>query len=312
MHIIREYGQFPAERRGNVWVIGNFDGVHLGHQAVLACARQEAAARDCDVMVMSFEPHPRQFFAPSPVSLRVMPFHMKARQLAREQVSLLLAQRFNQAFSEVTAEQFIEEVLIRQLGVAHVVTGEDFVFGYRRGGNSAMLARHANQTGAFGYTALKRIAGADRAMSSTQLRQLILSADMEAVAALLGRRYGWSGRVVGGAKRGRTIGFPTANLIPPPIVLPAFGVYAVTVRVERDETDWPAIANLGVRPTVDGQTCRLEIHLFDADLDLYGKRLHVAFVSFIRPETTFDGVDALRKQITADCQIARERLGVSH
>lgn len=312
MRIIREYQQFPTAQRGNVWVIGNFDGVHVGHQAVLKSAKQAAQQLGCGVMVMSFEPHPRHFFSPVKETLRVMPFHMKARQLQYEGVSWLLAQRFNAAFSQLTAQQFIEQVLIQTLGAAHVVTGEDFVFGHKRAGNRHLLDAVAKETKAFTYMALNRLTGQHSAISSSQLRQFIQAGDVAAAAAMLGRPYGWRGQVVHGAKRGRTIGFPTANLIPPPVLMPAFGVYAVKVSLEGSPTEISGVANLGVRPTVDGQTRRLEIHLFDTEIDLYGKRLHVDFISFIRPEIAFDGVDALRKQITADCQIARERLGVSH
>lgn len=310
MHIIRDYHQTPATMRGNVLAIGNFDGLHLGHRAVLNEAKRESAKRNCGVTVLSFEPHPRRFFSAGQHTLRLLPFHLKARLLRDEGVSLLVAQRFNHAFSHINATDFIEQVLIQSLGVAHVVTGEDFVFGHQRGGSSELLKATAARPDTFGYTALGRINRDTHPISSTYIRQLIQSGDMETAAIILGKPYQWLGRVIHGDGRGRHLGFPTANIVPPRVVMPSLGVYAVRVRLWGETLLRPAIANLGVRPTVDGKTPRLEIHLFDCEMDLYNQRLHVEFISFIRPEMVFEGVEALRKQITADCLVARERLTI--
>lgn len=309
MYIIRDFFDVPAQLRGGVVAIGNFDGLHLGHMAVIDQMKQIAKATNGPTAIMTFEPHPRRYFNPNKQRSRVIPFHHKVRLLKAVGIDLVLAQRFNQSFSQLPAHDFVERVLIGALGARHVVTGDDFIFGYKRSGNVELLHDYANQ-GAFGYTAIEAVGEGQNGYSSSIIRQHIAAGEVGRAAAILGRPYDWIGRVVHGDKRGRTIGFPTANMVPVPVLLPQFGVYAVRAQLYDvpNAPMMPGVANLGTRPTVDGECPLLEVHLFDNEIDLYSKRLRVEFTSFIRPEQRFEGIDALQAQITQDCQNARKLL----
>jgi len=306
MRIYRDYRLAAPDATGAVLAIGNFDGIHLGHQAIVAAACAQAELLGVRPALMTFEPHPRRYFQPEKQTLRLMPFHDKVRLLGEYGIECLIAQRFNAAFASLDAAAFIREVLIDGLGVSHVVTGEDFVFGRARSGDAGTLQQAAQDTGAFGYTALSLVGDAAQARySSSAARGAIAHGEMEEAARILGRPYGWSSRVVHGDQRGRGLGFPTANLLPPPVLLPPVGVYAVRVQLDSAPEHMNGVANLGYRPTVGGTHLRLEIHLFDREMDLYSKRLRVEFWKFIRPEQTFEGTAALQQQITRDCQEAR-------
>lgn len=309
MRIIRDYRHWPDSLKGGVVAIGNFDGLHRGHEAVLARVQAEATRRAVPAVVLCFEPHPRAFFQPESPRLRLMRFAQKAAALRTRGITALLAQRFDAAFAQLSAGAFIRDVLAEGLGAQAVITGEDFVFGRGRGGSAGTL-RKAAADGLFAYEAVAPVGNAGEGkFSSSKIREHLRQGELRHVAAMLGRPYAWCRRVVHGDKRGRLLGFPTANFIPPPVLLPRRGVYAVRggwggrdgsngVRAE-------GVANLGWRPSVGGTRLLLEVHWFDVSADLYGSLQEVAFIEHLRDERRFDGPDALRAQLAADCKQAR-------
>jgi riboflavin kinase / FMN adenylyltransferase len=290
--------------------MGNFDGLHRGHALLIGRARDVARDQDRPTAVLTFEPHPRTVFVPASEPFRLTPFRVKERELARLAVDLLFVQHFDLGFAAKSAEDFLSEIIVGAIGAAHVVVGWDCTFGKSRRGTPDLLSAAGRERG-FGVTVLEPIRGADQTVySSTHIRELLKAGKPQDAALLLGRFWEIDGRVAVGDRRGRTIGFPTANLGLDDYLRPAFGVYAV--RVSGDGPDDPlagrtidGVANLGLRPTVGGLEPRLEAHLFDIDVDLYGRHLRVALIDFIRPEQKFAGLDALRTQIAADAARAR-------
>lgn len=306
MRIVRRIGNWPAEARGAVMALGNFDGVHAGHQAVIATAHSIASALGRPCAVMTFNPHPRKYFSPSLPPLALTPFARKAELLAQAGVGWLYVAKFNQQLAETSAEQFVERLLYQGLGVAHVVTGYDFVFGHQRRGNADFLDAKARQLG-FGFTRISPVLLQDEGprCSSTAIREALGAGNMPLARAMLGRPYSIRGRVIHGDKRGRQLGFPTANIRVGAMHLPAFGVYAVQVWGD-NAAPLPAVANLGVRPTVDGSKPMLEVHVLSENVgDLYGKKLEIAFIQHLRGEQKFESLDALKAQIAKDVAIAR-------
>jgi riboflavin kinase/FMN adenylyltransferase len=307
MRLFRHYNEVPVEARGAVVAIGNFDGVHRGHQAVIAEAASRARALQTSHAVLTFEPHPREYFAPESPSFRLTPFRIKVRQLEAIGLDNLFVLHFDHELATRSAEAFVVEVLSEGLEVAHVVVGYDFVFGQGRRGNAALLAELGRPRG-FGVTAVAPVAGADSEIySSTRIRQHLVAGNPRAAGALLGRPWEIEARVEQGDRRGRTLGFPTANLPIAGYLQPALGVYAVRAGIDEGRgTTWhDGVANLGRRPTVGGTRVQLEAHLFDFAGDLYGRHLRVALIDFLRPEKKFDGLPALRAQIAADGERAR-------
>jgi riboflavin kinase/FMN adenylyltransferase len=290
--------------------MGNFDGLHLGHAVLIGQALDRAHAEGRPTGVLTFEPHPRSVLFPAAEPFRLTPFRVKERELARLGIDLLFVQHFDLGFSAKSAEDFIADVIVKAIGTSHIVVGWDCTFGNRRRGTPDMLRAAGRQYG-FGITVLEAVRGDDATVySSTRIRELLKAGRPREAAALLGRFWEIDGRVAVGDRRGRTIGFPTANLGLDDYLHPAFGVYAV--RVCGDGADDPlagrtvgGVANLGLRPTVGGLVPRLEAHLFDSDVDLYGRHLRVTLVDFIRPEQKFSGLEALKTQIAADAARAR-------
>jgi riboflavin kinase/FMN adenylyltransferase len=290
--------------------MGNFDGLHRGHAVLIGQTCELAREAGHPTGVLTFEPHPRSVFFPETEPFRLTPFRVKERELARLGIDLLFVQHFDLAFSKKSAEEFIAEVIVGAIGASHVVVGWDCTFGNRRRGTPESLRAAGLQHG-FGVTVLEPVRGEDTTVySSTHIRQLLQTGKPREAAALLGRFWEIDGRVATGDRRGRTIGFPTANLGLDDYLHPAFGVYAV--RVSGDGPDDPlaghslaGVANIGLRPTVGGLVPRLEAHLFDIDVDLYGRHLRVALVDFIRPEQKFAGLEELKAQIAADAARAR-------
>lgn len=311
MKLFRHTADFPHDLRGVSVALGNFDGVHRGHRAVIAAAQERAKVLGAPSAVLTFEPHPRSLFRPDDTPFRLTPFRIKARLIEAMGVDALIVVPFDRAFSRRTAAAFVAEVLVRDLGVRHVVAGYDFVFGHNRGGDMALLARMGAELG-FGVTEVKPVGdAAGTVFSSTRVRELLRDGRPDAAADILGHPFEIEGRVEHGDKRGRTIGFPTANVELGEYLRPRFGVYAVLAGIdEGTRTVWhKGVANLGLRPTVGGLTERLEVHLFDFDGDLYGRHLRVQLRAFIRPEMKFAGLDALKAQIAADAEAARAALG---
>lgn len=296
--------------------MGNFDGLHKGHAALIGEARDRAHAAGRPAAVLTFEPHPRSVFMPDGEPFRLTPLRVKEREVARLGVDLLFVQHFDIGFAKKSAESFVEEVLLGAVGTTHIVVGHDCTFGNRRRGTPELLHAAGAEHG-FGVTVVEPVRGPDAAVySSTHIRELLREGRPREAAAQLGRFWEIDGRVMVGDRRGRTIGFPTVNLALGEHLRPAFGVYAV--RVAGDGADDPfagreidGVANIGLRPTVGTPEPRLEANLFDIDADLYGRHLRVSLVDFIRPERKFAGLDALKAQIAADAARAREILAAT-
>ncbi|HYM01815.1 MAG TPA: bifunctional riboflavin kinase/FAD synthetase [Stellaceae bacterium] len=312
MRIFR-HDRVSAADRGAVVAIGNFDGVHLGHQAVIGEAGRLARELGASHAALTFEPHPRQVLKPDEPPFRLTPFRVKARRIEALGVDLLFTLHFDQAFAQRSAEDFVETVLVQGLGARHVVVGYDFVFGHQRRGNAALLSAEGVRRG-FGVSVIDPVAagGGDR-YSSTRIREHLVGGRPREAAALLGQFWEIDGRVERGDRRGHTIGFPTANLGLDEFLRPATGVYAVRAGIEEGGgVVWhDAVANLGRRPTFDGSDLRLEVHLFDFSGDLYGKHLRAALVEHLRPERKFAGIEALKAQIAEDAARARAVLAAS-
>ena len=307
LRLFRHSLGLPPDALGAATAIGNFDGVHLGHQAVIGAAVAKARALGVPAAVLTFEPHPRMLFRPDSEPFRLTPLRPKAHAIEAIGVDILVVLAFDRALSEKSAEAFVDEVLVRGMQVSHVVVGADFVFGHDRLGTVARLTELGTKSG-FGVTALTPVAGPDGVVhSSTAVRQALKAGEPRRAAALLGRAWEIEGRVEHGDARGRQLGFPTANLALGDYLRPAFGVYAVEAGIDLGaSTAWhPGVANLGRRPTVAGTVERLEVHLFDFDEDLYGRHLRVRLIEFLRPEKKFDGLGALRAQIAEDSARAR-------
>jgi riboflavin kinase/FMN adenylyltransferase len=313
MHIYRHHTGLPEAARGSVVALGNFDGIHLGHQAVIDAAREAAQRLEAPLGMLTFEPHPRSVLRPGEAPFRLTPFHIKSRLVAELGLDLLFTLHFDEGFAQRSADAFIREVIVEGLGARHVAVGYDFVFGHRRQGTAALLAERGRELG-FAVSVVAPAQGPNgEVYSSTRIRDHLTRGEPREAAVLLGRTWEIEGRVEQGDQRGRTIGFPTANLSLGDYLRPAAGVYAVRVAVEgAGPVEWrPGVANLGKRPTFGGEDLRLEVHLFDFAGDLYGKHLRVALVDFLRPERKFAGLDALKAQIAEDAERARRILAAA-
>jgi riboflavin kinase/FMN adenylyltransferase len=307
MEIYRDWRHLPESARGASIALGNFDGVHLGHAAVVRTA--QAARPDRPLAVLTFEPHPREFFRPQDPPFRLMLAAERAAALAALGVAILYELPFDGAFSHLTAAQFCADVLHQGLGAKHLSCGADFAFGHRRGGDTAFLQEQAESLG-MGLTLVPPVSDAQGPITSTRIRRLLQDGYPERAARLLGRPHTIRGEVTHGDARGRTIGFPTANIQLGQHLEPARGVYAVTARLP-DGSEQNGVANLGQRPTVGGTESRLEAHLFDFASDLYGAELTVSLRSFLREEKKFDSFNELKAQILLDAAAARALLDVS-
>ncbi|MDE3016626.1 MAG: bifunctional riboflavin kinase/FAD synthetase [Pseudomonadota bacterium] len=308
MRIVRDFPHCRSDTKGAAVAIGNFDGVHLGHQEILRRCVDMAKDKNIPAAAMTFEPHPRQYFAGNGAPLRLYPLRRKIELLRDMGIDLLFLTRFNRALATLSPEAFVAEILLKQLSARHVVTGEDFAFGNGRGGDSALLARLAEHNG-FGFTACPQVAGEDgQVISSTGIRMLLARGDVGKAAALLGRPYAIEGRVRHGKKRGRALGFPTANLALTGLFRPRFGIYAVRMEVGGSGQWQGGVASLGVNPTFGAFEPLLEAHGFAIEHSLYGQRLRVELAGFIRDEARFDSSDDLREQMADDCLKAKEML----
>jgi riboflavin kinase/FMN adenylyltransferase len=319
MRIFRHFQGVPETLKGAVVAIGNFDGVHRGHQALIAEARAEAEDRRSPLAVLAFEPHPQEFFCPSPNSIRLTPLRMKARLVSELGVDALFALPFDAAMAARGAQDFVQDVLIEGLGASAVVVGPDFEFGKGRAGNITTL-RHMGEMEGFAVTCFDMITDSSSSgdgtakISSTRIREALRAARPEEAASLLGRWWAIEARVEHGDKRGRTMGFPTANMHLGHCLAPAFGVYAVRVTLmdnEKPVSRHDGVANFGIRPMYQTEVPLMEAHLFDFDGDLYGKHLMVELIAYIRPEAKFEGLEALIVQIGQDAQKARQLLALA-
>ncbi len=321
MRIFRHFDDVPPGLRGAVVAIGNFDGVHRGHRALIAEAKMQAEARRSPLAVLSFEPHPQEYFRQirevggltpaGPDCFRLTPLRAKARLLADLGVDALFALTFDGEMARRTPQDFVLNVLVAGLGISGAVVGHDFEFGQKRAGNLATLSYVGEMEG-FSVTAFDTVtASGDEKISSTLIRRLLKDARPEEAARLLGHFWAIEARVEHGDARGRTMGFPTANMHLGHCLAPAFGVYAVRVNIlegDRAVSRHDGVANFGVRPMYQVEVPLMETHLFDFDGDLYGKYLSVELIRYIRPEAKFPDLAALIAQIGADAARAREIL----
>jgi riboflavin kinase/FMN adenylyltransferase len=308
MRIHRDHASLPAAARGASVAIGNFDGVHRGHREVIRVAADHARTLGRPLGVITFEPHPRELLNPQAAPARLTPLRRKAEILRDLGVDHLYVLRFDERLMRVTAADFVTGLLLGELGVAAITTGRDFRFGHKRQGDTGLLAEIAGGRG-LPVSAVDPVAAGARVCSSTAIRTALLDGQIADANAMLGYPYQLEGIVRPGDRRGRTIGFPTANIHPlaPRPMLPGIGVYAVRAGLRRDhEVVWrPAVANFGRRPTFDGKSLLLEVHLLEGGGDLYGERLRVAFLERLRGEEKFAGIDELKAQIAKDCERAR-------
>lgn len=312
MQVLRHHSPVPASLQGGVYALGNFDGVHLGHQIVIGKARDVARETSAPLGVLVFEPHPKQFFFPDEPFFRLTPFRAKARLLKSFGVDILAALPFDAAMSQRHADQFVRDVLVNGLHVAHVVAGYDFRFGKGRDGDASTLVEMGKQLG-FGVSIVEEVSHSGEAYSSTRIRERLAAGDPRGAAELLGHWWTVETHVMGGDKRGRTIGFPTANLALEDHVQPALGVYAVRVEIEDGPHQglYDGVANFGRRPTFDKKDVILEVHLFDFEGDIYGHHMAVSFIDYLRNEKKFSGLDELKAQIALDSAKAREILAAT-
>jgi len=291
----------------SVLTIGNFDGVHRGHQALLRLLVREARERAMPATVLTFEPHPREFFAPESAPPRLSRLREKLELMAEAGVDRVYVLRFNQELASLEAEEFVERILVKSLGTRHLLIGDDFCFGRGRRGNFKLLSE-LGETWGFRVEAMPTLDFEGERVSSSAVREALIAGDLEHAERLIGRPYIMSGRVIHGDKIGRTIGFPTANIQIKRNRAALSGIFTVTVDGVGDRP-WPGVASLGVRPTVtnSGQA-RLEVYLLDFDGELYGRHVRVHFLHKQRDEQKFASLEALTDAIRQDCAIAREIL----
>ena len=292
--------------RGGVIALGNFDGFHAGHQAVVGRAVRHAQDEGRPAIVATFDPHPVRFFKPDVPPFRLTTLDQRQELFAAAGADAMLALPFDAALAGTTAEDFITKLLLDRYGAAGVVTGADFVFGKGRGGDVVTLADHARRLGFF-TEMVAPVDDTQEVISSSRIREALQTGDCEAAKRLLTRPFTVRGIVQHGDKNGRLLGFPTANLEMGQYLRPRYGIYAVTGRLP-DGRILKGAANLGIRPSFDPPKELLEPHFFDFAEDLYEQEIDVAFHAFIRPEAKFDDMDALMTQIAADCDAAKRLL----
>lgn len=309
MRIIRDHSFVDPADRGASAAIGNFDGVHLGHQSVIDLARQAGADIGAPLGILTFEPHPREFFAPDAPPFRLMSAEARANRLEKLGVERLYELPFNAGMSQLSPEEFARDVIADGLGLKHVVVGADFCFGKGRKGTVEDLQAFGDALG-FGVTAATLVIGDDGEVSSTAIRNALSDGRPRDAARMLGHWHRIDGPVISGEQRGRELGYPTANMSIEGLHPPKFGVYAVLVDVldGPHQGAYKGAASMGVRPMFQGEIPNIETFIFDFTGDLYSTELSVALVEYLRPEETFDGLEAFIAQMDADCAKAREIL----
>lgn len=307
MQLFKTFRDLPAQAQGAVIVIGNFDGVHRGHQSLLRLAREKAAALQAPVGVLTFEPHPRALFRPDDPVFRITPEAIKKERLEAHGVDLFYSLKFDWDFASLSPQQFIDQVLKEGLKPAHIFVGQDFCFGQLRKGTTQTLI-----DAGLPVTALEKVVDEDGDdVSSSAIRQELRHGNIAAANELLGWEWVMQGTVIKGDQRGRELGFPTANVALGDTLHPAYGIYASYVQILEDGLDSPwhaAATNIGIRPMFELQVGQIESYIFDFNRDIYGKTLRVKPVQRLRGEAKFDSLEALIAQIEADCAQARKIL----
>ena len=305
MQLVRGIHNIQLQDHGCVLTIGNFDGVHLGHQQVIKALVRKAKTLNCVAAVLVFEPQPQELFSPETAPARLCRLRDKYNLLAELGVQRLICVNFTAKFAHQSAQHFIENLLVNKLGIKHLLVGDDFHFGKNRAGNFSMLCQAGKKYG-FDVSDTASYKMADCRISSTAIRQALEQDDLVSVKQMLGREYSIIGRVFHGDKRGRQLGFPTANVLLKRRVSPLSGVFAVMVKTNNGE--FKGVANIGARPTINGVRQQLEVHLFDFDEDLYGQCIEVVVKKKLRPVIKFDSLEALTAQIHQDSEQAKQVL----
>jgi riboflavin kinase/FMN adenylyltransferase len=304
MELIRSLHNLREHHRKCVATIGNFDGLHLGHQAIISQLKDIANTYDLPTVVIIFEPQPQEYFSPENAPTRLTRLREKVEELSRLGVDRLVVLRFDEELANLSAREFVELLLIEGLDIRHLVVGDDFRFGKDRQGDYATLEMMANE---FGYKLdhTDTCSFEGERISSTRIRQTLANDDLQLASQLLGRGYAISGRVVHGDKRGRELGFATANMELHRLHSPVTGVYVTRVH-GIDDKSYPAVTSIGTRPMFDGEGMRLETHILDFDEILYAKHIRVEFLQKLRPESKYSDIDALIKAIESDIENARQ------
>ena len=308
MELIRGIHNLRERHRGCVVTIGNYDGVHRGHQHMIAAVRAKATEFGVPAVVITFEPTPREFFEGPAAPSRLTRLREKLEALALYGVDRVVVLHFDRRMQGMSADEFVDRLLVRGLGVRHMVVGHDFHFARRREGNIGTL-RAAGAVNGFTVEEVGQFLLEGERVSSSLVREALNRGDLDRATRLLGRPYRMAGRVRLGKRLGRTLGYPTANLALQRKVVPLWGIFAVRVS-GAGLVDYPAVSSLGTRPTVNGTDPLLEVHLFDFDGDLYGQHLDVDFVARLRDEQKFESLDALVAQMNRDAAAARALLGI--
>ncbi|SQH75661.1 bifunctional riboflavin kinase and FAD synthetase [Shewanella benthica] len=307
MELIRGIHNILPAHHGCVLTIGNFDGVHRGHAEVIAKLVKKARQLNVPATLMIFEPQPQEMFRGASAPARLSSLRDKIILLEELGIDRLVCINFNAKFADLSAQDFIDKLLVESLGVKYLVIGDDFCFGKQRKGNFEML-QSAGEKHQFAVVSTQSFALGDKRVSSTEIRNQLAKGNLEQARRLLGHPFILCGKVSHGEKIGRTLGFPTANIALKRQVSPVRGVFAVKMYWDGSDI-YDGVANVGFRPTVNGQVCLLEVHLFDFDDDLYGRTVEVELVAKIRDEKPFKSLDALKKQINNDADKAKALLG---
>lgn len=305
MKIIRGLNNLPADFTQCVITLGNFDGIHLGHQALIERLKSIAKIKQLPTVVMLFEPQPAEFFSANHAPSRLMSLQEKYSLIEQLGIDYILAIPFTQTFANMSAQSFIEQGLIKRLKTQHIVIGDDFRFGAKRQGGATLLRQYADN-GFFALESLPTYIVQGQRVSSTAIRQALFNDDFRLASMLLGRAYTIQGRVVHGNQLARKLGFPTANILLHRKQPALHGVYFVKVKNLCSNQQYQGIANIGIRPTINGKTAVLEVNIFDFNQDIYGQYLAVEFVKKIRNEVKFDSLPALQAQIQQDICIAQQ------
>tara|TARA_R110001583_G_scaffold6618_3_gene33562 strand:+ start:2664 stop:3593 length:930 start_codon:yes stop_codon:yes gene_type:complete len=304
MELVRGIHNLKSQHKGCVLSIGNFDGIHLGHQAVLTRLLKEAKRLNVPATVMTFEPQPEELFLGNHAPARLSRLRDKFVQLEKLTLDRLLCISFTHQFANISAESFIEDLLINKLNVKYLVVGDDFHFGYQRKGDFKLLKQAGKKYG-FEVIDTQSLVQQTQRISSTLIRDSLAQGELEHASVMLGRKYSIAGRVSHGKKLGRTIGVPTANLLLKRRVSPVAGVFVVSI-IGIDDKTYQGVANIGTRPTVQGERQQLEVHIFNFEGDLYGEQLEVVLEKKLRNEVKFDSFPELKQQIEKDIQGAKQ------
>ena len=303
MKLLRGCHDLQPLSSNTIATIGNYDGLHLGHQKIIEFITNEATQNQLPSVLISFQPTPKEYFSHGDIPARIYPFRKKFQLAQSLGLDYFACMRFNKTLADMSAENFITDILVNTFKIKKLIVGDDFRFGRQRQGDFNLLSTMGHSLG-FDVTNINTFTHEHTRVSSSLIREKLAEGDFKQAAILLGRPFSMSGRVFHGDKKGRTIGFPTANILIRRRVSPIHGVFAVTA--SDTHSRWQGVANVGRRPTVNGQRMQLEVHMFNCNESLYGKRLDVEFHSKLRDEVKFSSFEALRHQISLDTEQARQ------